>query len=163
MRRALGEAGFLLLVGIVAAGILQRARTEPLPMRVPSWVWDLEADARWVDGDGARRLYERGDVVFVDAREPVAFVLGHVPGALNVPLWSVEHLLPELMNWAGGQGILVYGDGTDPDGLDDFLLELEGKGWSAPYLLVEGWEGWRRVGGEVAVGRDGLLLETAGG
>lgn len=44
------------------------------------------------------RMLENPDAVILDVRRPDEFVLGHIPGAVNVPLADIESgNLPELM------------------------------------------------------------------
>ena len=159
-RRAAREVLLLVAAAGVAAGILQEVRTDPLPWRLPPAVWSLESGARWVEASRALELYEEPDVLFLDAREPEAFVAGHVPGALDTPPDHLRDLLGELTTWAEGQRLLVYGAADDPSPVDALLMELEDLGFGPLYVLVSGWEGWQGAGGAVETGPEGILAPS---
>jgi rhodanese-related sulfurtransferase len=46
--------------------------------------------------DEFRKLYEKGDVLVLDVRSAEAYRNGHIPGALSVPLDSVDGKTAEL-------------------------------------------------------------------
>lgn len=78
MARALQEAGFRRVSGIVAGGVAAyRAAGHPVGRQ------------HAVPADRVLRDLESGGAVLVDAREDDDWVHGHVPGSLHVPLRSV--------------------------------------------------------------------------
>jgi len=99
------------------------------------------ADAVWAIQDGAAVL---------DVREPSEFELGHVPGAVHVPLGELEARLAELPR---GRPIVTYCGAGERSTTAASLLERAGIG---PVLNLDGGFGaWKQAGNRVARRRGG--------
>lgn len=70
-------------------------------------------------------LQDSREVVVVDVREPRSFAAGHVAGAINAPLATIETRLPELMPYVKDT-ILVYGTTREESDLAAGLLVAAG-------------------------------------
>ena len=87
--------------------------------------------------------------VWIDPRTEEAFVLGHIPGALHLPLKDVATNHEQLK---GYDVIIVYGDGYhDPvaTGMSKKLLQF---GYKDVRTLQGGLRAWRDAGFEVETG-----------
>ena len=107
--------------------------------------------------EGGSWLKEARPNVWVDVRNPSKFTLGHIPGALNMPLRSVDTQWMRLEPYGA---VVVYGNTwNDPlaDALSKVLLE---KGIKHVDTLSGGWDAWEEAGGEIARGKDPELVES---
>lgn len=97
----------------------------------------------------ARRLIAAGAVV-VDARRPEDFALGHLPGAVNLPVEEFDACFAEVEHrLARGLPLLVYcggGDCTLSHELADILRQM---GFGRVEVLAGGLEAWKAAGLEV--------------
>jgi rhodanese-related sulfurtransferase len=155
--RLLIEALVLAAIGAVAGLARNAARTEPLPYDLPETLLLAESGARPVFAREALRLYEAGDFIFVDAREPEEFLAGHVAGALSLPAGRCDELYDSLRLWAGGQPLLVYAGRDNFLPADELAHRLRERGEPRVLVLAAGFEGWAAQGCPVEAGTDGIL------
>ncbi|MDX9817711.1 MAG: rhodanese-like domain-containing protein, partial [Desulfococcus multivorans] len=91
-------------------------RSDGIPL-----VGDWSADARFSDDAGeslvvsleeVRGLFERGDVLFVDARPESQYDEGHIQGALNLPFQEADGYFMDAADRLSAAGAIVtYCDG----------------------------------------------------
>lgn len=97
--------------------------------------------------------YERGEIVFVDARDPVAFRSGRLPGALGIPVDEAalhsERLKREL---SSTRVAVIYCDGPGCPLSERLASALSARGVCGMRILGEGWEGWYEAGFPVEEG-----------
>src|SRR3984957_10177462 len=112
-------------------------------------------DASWL----AARL-EAPEIVIVDPRRPMKYLSGHLPGAINIPMYQAfgadGKLLASdgLAQFIGGAGL---GDGAmpvlydSPEGQNAAMLAwiLEYLGRREVLILDAYYEHWKAGGGEV--------------
>ncbi|OYV54826.1 MAG: ArsR family transcriptional regulator [Acidiphilium sp. 20-67-58] len=97
--------------------------------------------------DLAARLRD-GLVTVLDVRPEDEFRLGHVPGALNVPLASLEQHLAALPS---GREVIAYCRGPYCVLSFEAVARLRAQGFTAR-RLVDGLPEWRAAGLPIAVG-----------
>lgn len=56
----------------------------------------VAADADRIEAQEAKRLFEKGEAIVVDVRTRSAWDLGHVTGALHIPLAEIDAHLAQL-------------------------------------------------------------------
>lgn len=95
----------------------------------------------------ARRLHE-GGVVILDVRPEDEFGMGHLPGALNIPLAHLERRLSEL---PGDQEIVAYCRGPYCVLSFEAVAALRARGFNVR-RLEDGYPEWKAAG---------LAVETA--
>lgn len=114
------------------------------------------------------------DLVLIDTRPAWRYLLGHIPGALNVGDWrdftvtvdGVPGILNEDKNFVSkqfqsmgidyGKTIVVYGDAKDPWRTDGrFFWMFERFGFERTALLDGGWNQWVKTGGAIERGKNG--------
>jgi len=94
-----------------------------------------------VRSDYIQRLIElREQVLFVDLREPSAFQMGHVPGAISLPIGELERRYGELPR-AGR--VILYCDCPAEQSAAAYGL-LRDKGYVNHAVLEDGYRGWVR-------------------
>ncbi|MBI5426920.1 MAG: sulfurtransferase [Nitrospinae bacterium] len=120
------------------------------------------------------------DRVILDTRPSWRFLLGHIPGALNVGDWrdytvtldGVPGMLNEDRNFVAqklqalgidyGKTIVVYGDARDPWRADGrFFWMFERLGFSRVGILDGGWDEWVKSGGDTERGSGKLPAPAA--
>ena len=149
----------VVILGLGAAGgwLLNTVREEPLPLDLPSAQLLTESGARIVSPGAARRLFEEGDYVFVDARPTVEYLAGHIEGALSLSTSHFDELYHELTLWSGGQPLLVYGSGAEVPVADDLARRLGEAGEEQVVIMTAGFEAWESRSYPIERGADGLL------
>jgi rhodanese-related sulfurtransferase len=123
-------------------------RRDPLPMRLPEALYQVESEARPILLPRAVRLYKEGRSVFLDARSPDEFAFGQIDGALSVPIERWQDLYPEILPWIEGQKMVVYAGAADIGPADDLAgaLLTRGQPPDSIFLYVGGMEEWLRAG-----------------
>lgn len=82
------------------------------------------------------------DLVFLDARDPLNFEAGHIPGAVNVPFFEAEKHLDKVPK---DKWLITYCacPTAEAKQLADTLLE---NGYTKVKVLQEGLDGWTGLG-----------------
>lgn len=148
------EAVFLVLVSIMAAWVVNVGRPEPLPWRGDFSARKVEEVVRKgfavVSPDEARAMLMNRSHLFVDARDPGEFAEGHIPGALNI---SEDAMIMGLDAAVSGiekaRPMVVYCGNLACPKSKDLARALEQMGFTAVWVMPEGVEGWKAVGGPV--------------
>ncbi len=150
MKDTLKQIGILLLASAVLAGAANLVHPRKIPW-VQDWSAQVEEQARdlgvpVVSLATAFELFKNREAVFIDARPEEEYFQGHVPGALSVPLSDLGNRLFDLMEF--DQKLVAYCSGRDCD--DALLLAVElKKARLDSVVLIDGFEGWKKAGGEV--------------
>lgn len=120
------------------------------------FIGDWSADARFSDDSGkslvislgeARGLFERGDVLFVDARPESEYAEGHIQGALSLPLQEADaYFMDAADRLSAAKAIITYCDGESCDLSHDLALFLKEMGMENVRVLVNGWTVWHEAG-----------------
>lgn len=93
--------------------------------------------------DEVRRLYDLNQALFIDSRHSFDFQLGHIRGAVNVPLAEFD-LRKELVGALPKDKTLVtYCDGADCNSSIELAVRLQGSGFSAVKVFFGGWHEWQ--------------------
>lgn len=140
----------IVLASLLSAGV-NSWRADGIPL-----VGDWSEEARFSDTAGesmiialkeARKLFERNDAVFLDARPPVQYAEGHIRGALNMPWPDVDRYFMELAERLdGASAIIAYCDGETCDLSHELALFLKDMGFADARVLVNGWTIWKQAG-----------------
>jgi rhodanese-related sulfurtransferase len=101
--------------------------------------------------------FVRGEALFVDARAPEFYRLGHVPGALNLPLLDFDRVFPLLRDrLLSAPQVIAYCDGAGCEmsvGLTEKLLMA---GIDRVAVFTGGMQQWKGAGQQVEVGAQGV-------
>jgi rhodanese-related sulfurtransferase/predicted transcriptional regulator len=84
----------------------------------------------------------RGDVTLLDVRPEDEFALGHLPGAVNVPLAELERRLADL---PAGRDIVAYCRGAYCVLSFEAVAALRARGFTA-HRLADGYPEWKAAG-----------------
>jgi rhodanese-related sulfurtransferase len=143
--QALREAGALLLVA-AALGFIYTAATEkglfarPLPIPPPQPA-GLLAPAM-VTRDQAQVYYNSGSAVFIDARHEFDYKLGHIRGAINIPLRMYETKKAAIDTIPKNRLLVAYCDGAECNSSIELSVKLAKDGYSDVKIFFGGWREW---------------------
>ncbi|WP_342238762.1 ArsR/SmtB family transcription factor [Inquilinus sp. OTU3971] len=85
---------------------------------------------------------EDGSVIVLDVRPEDEFALGHLPGALNIPLSALEHRLAEL---PAGREVVAYCRGPYCVLSFEAVAALRARGYLV-HRLEDGYPEWKAAG-----------------
>jgi rhodanese-related sulfurtransferase len=106
-----------------------------------------------IRGPEAKRFYDRGGLLVLDAREQVEYEEGHIRGALCAPVDDVVADLEWLDRTAADpRPIMAYCGGGDCEISLDLALEITRAGHRRVLVLLDGYGGWKEAGYPVSRG-----------
>jgi rhodanese-related sulfurtransferase len=95
----------------------------------------------------ARALFLTNGAVFIDARPAEVYRHGHIRGALNLPLESLDELPADVMAQIPPDALIItYCDGQSCPLSKEVALQLSAIGYSHVQVLVNGWSAWKDAG-----------------
>ena len=95
----------------------------------------------------AKKLWDSGVVLFLDAREPADYAAGHIGNALNLPAQSFERHFGDIAPMLTPEsGMVLYCDGVKCELGHRLQTSLRQLGYTNTYLLFNGWTAWRQAG-----------------
>ncbi|MEA4857802.1 MAG: rhodanese-like domain-containing protein [Solidesulfovibrio sp.] len=148
------ELMLILVLGVGLAVAMNMAREEPLP-----WVIDFAAlDRRealrrgleTVDAHAARIMLGKPGVVFVDARTPEEFAMGHVPGAKSLPqeaMYDDLDAAAKALKLSSDDRLMVYCGNVLCDKSKELAEALRTAGFAYVTVVTDGFDGWLAAGG----------------
>jgi len=88
---------------------------------------------------------QRSGALFVDSRHAFDFRLGHIAGAVNIPLQDSDAAIaamPEDRN----RTIVVYCDGAECNSSLELGSKFSGAGYTKVFVFFAGWTAWKGAG-----------------
>ena len=145
LRQAIREATALFLVA-AALGFIYTAATEKglfarSPVRKAALPSETQAPPM-ISRDEAWSYFQSGNAVFVDARHDFDFKLGHIKGAINVPLKDYEIRKNALSGIAPNRLIVAYCDGAECNSSIELSVKLMEDGYTNVKIFFGGWREW---------------------
>jgi rhodanese-related sulfurtransferase len=100
----------------------------------------------------ARALFDQ-NAFFVDARRKEVYAEGHIAGAFRADMESFKTSTPQ---WVSGlpkdMKLVVYCNGGDCDESEHVAQMLNASGFSAVYIIHDGFPGWKTAGHPIETG-----------
>ncbi len=127
---AIREAGILILVACALGLVYTSATEKDIPP--PSMI----------SRDEAKSFFEARTAVFVDARHDFDFNLGHIKGALNVPLKDYDLKKSALSRIPKDRLIIAYCDGAECNSSIELSVKLMKDGYKSVRIFFGGWREW---------------------
>lgn len=146
--RGVWQAGVILIVAAAMAVIVNHLRQDGLPLVVERSPEDSLVQERLgfslaVSLDEARALFFARQAVFLDARSPEVYQLGHILGARNLPWLAFDAHRGKIMaDIPKGAMIVTYCDGESCHLSEELALALFTEGYFNIRVLVNGWRRW---------------------
>lgn len=95
-----------------------------------------------IDLATARGLFESGSALFVDGRYEFDYKLGHIKGAINIPLKDFEVLRASLASLPKDKTIVTYCDGAECNSSIELAAKLFTEGFTDVRIFFGGWNEW---------------------
>ena len=96
--------------------------------------------------DEAKKLFDSGKALFIDARNVSAYVGGHVKGAVNIPLSSVPAKFEEYKATLQGKTLVTYCSGNQCKLSEKVAVKLKEAGYKNIKIYYDGWPKWSSSG-----------------
>lgn len=145
----------ILLVGSGAGFAFNALSEDGIPLRLPSRIplsdqvgWSLHMEGLRASLEEAKEGYDRRNVVFVDARPRGAYIAGHIPGAINLPVSQFRRRGREAMaDVPKDAHILTYCSGGSCQSSASLAgLLTERLGYANTRVFYNGWQAWVEAG-----------------
>ncbi|MCX7821894.1 MAG: rhodanese-like domain-containing protein [Syntrophobacterales bacterium] len=106
-----------------------------------------------IDLEKALALFYNKAAIFVDARSPIVYSMGHIPGALNIPNnGDIKQYEDLVSGFSKDSFFVVYDDGVEGGPAVEVASMLKEKGFSRVLSFPNGFSEWRVKGLPVDVG-----------
>lgn len=146
-RTALRESGMLLLAAMVLGFIYTAAMEKGIfATRQPTSISSLLSSANapvMVARDQAKAYFDGGDALFVDSRHEFDYRLGHIKGAINLPLNEYSLRKGVLAQLPKDKLIIIYCDGAECNSSIELSARLFADGFLNVKIFFGGWNEWR--------------------
>ncbi|MEJ5301056.1 MAG: rhodanese-like domain-containing protein [Thermodesulforhabdaceae bacterium] len=159
VRRTLFESGIILIVAIIVALGTNALRSDRLKIFGTDCIRQFGvcgrtiSQADTIDLEKTLALFYNKAAIFIDARSPISYAMGHIPGAVNIPNEGNYHQYEELISgFSRDSFIVVYDDGVGGSAVHDVALIFKEKGFSKVLLFSGGFTQWRNNGLPVDAG-----------
>ncbi len=103
--------------------------------------WEIE------DVKDAKKIFDSGKAVFVDARSQINFEEGHIKGAISLPVGQFELMIENFKGaYPLSQQIVTYCSGRTCDDSHRLALLLFEHGFDNISVFIDGYPGWEAEG-----------------
>ena len=157
MKRSLLQAfGIILLSGTIGLGV-NGFRPGGIPW-VENWQEkvlneQLTGGLPAVSVKEAIEAHEGDYALFVDAREPDFFKVGHIPGAINLPVKDFDGVFPTVKKrLLAAPQIITYCDGASCEMSVELTEKLLFAGLERVEIFTGGMQQWKAAGQKVVKG-----------
>lgn len=99
----------------------------------------------------AKRIYDRQDAIFVDARAQEDYEDGHIEGAVLLPVCQFEEFIDEFIEkYPFSKFIVTYCSGRECEDGHDLAQCLIEEGYENIRVFIDGYMGWKEEGYPIA-------------
>ena len=145
----LKEAGALLaaslLLGLSYNSFSEKGIFGPTQERTPvPPVSNPGVSSELIPVEVAKSLFDSGDALFVDTRHAYDFGLGHIRGAINIPLKGADMLLGTL-SVDRNKTVVVYCDGAECNSSPEVGAKFIMAGFKDVRIFFSGWRAWKEL------------------
>lgn len=107
----------------------------------------LTLDFEIPDAATALALHATGKVVFVDSRSAADYRLGHIPGAVSLPLGEFEgHIAAFQARYEPSYPVVTYCSGRRCQDSHILAQRLFDAGYESVSVFIDGYPGWTAEG-----------------
>lgn len=86
-------------------------------------------------------LYQQGNVLLIDARQPADYQAGHIPGAVNIPYDQAVSAIDSLEKMTDKSIAIAYCDGADCMASIELAQRIAFV-FEKVYTFFGGWDAW---------------------
>jgi rhodanese-related sulfurtransferase len=143
--QALREAGMILLIA-ASLGFIYTASTEkglfarraPAPPGLPAG----SQAPTMISREEAALLFTAGRALFIDARHEFDYKLGHIRGAVSIPLRMYDAKRALLDTIPKSRTLVAYCDGAECNSSIELSVKLLKDGFTDVKIFFGGWREW---------------------
>lgn len=141
------QVGGIVLIAIILGLLVNQMRHDSLAL-VAEWSPEArlasESDQDLsISLEEARGLFFSHKAIFLDARSPESYRLGHIRGARNLPLDAIQDHFDKVMaDISTNLPIIAYCDGEGCAKSKELALTLIHAGFKNVRVLTDGWALW---------------------
>lgn len=151
MRSAVREATLILLAstafGFSYSFVMHKGFFAP-PKSLPASTTAAVAP-EFISYEDAVQYFTSGAALFVDARHEYDYKLGHIKGAVNVPLQHIDVPTSPLAHLPKDTLIVTYCDGAECNSSIELAQKLAAAGFTRVKIFFGGWNEWKQHHREV--------------
>jgi len=104
-----------------------------------------EGDPPFISLDEAAARFQSSGTLFIDARDPEDYVVGHIRGSMNIPYDYIEDYYDALWSIPKDRSIVIYCSGTECE-LSLFLgRDMQYESYERVYVFYGGWREWEKA------------------
>ncbi len=129
------------MLSVAYTGLTRKGLFEPPVRTTPAVVRD-SITATFLSFDQASFLYQSARPLFVDARHEYDFSLGHIKGAINLPLADFDPASPLLRLIPRDTLLITYCDGEECNSSVALAAKLADAGYTNVRVFFGGWKEW---------------------
>ncbi len=141
LRTALGQAALIIALSAVLGFGYTAARGTGLFARAGADLAQRPAPV-FISYDEALAYFRSDTATFLDARHPFDYGLGHIKGAINIPLSEFDSSRQALQQIPKSRLIVTYCDGVECNSSIGLALKLDSAGYSRIRIFFSGWREW---------------------
>jgi rhodanese-related sulfurtransferase len=95
----------------------------------------------------AKKIYDEGKALFVDARSLENYEDGHIPGAVSLPVGHFDDRFVEFINqYSPDRPIVTYCSGRTCEDSHQLAQLLQETGFTNIKIFIDGFPGWEAEG-----------------
>ncbi len=141
VRESLVISAAALVLGFSYTFVTEKGIFAPPPEPTPSAKATVAPE--FISFEEALELHRKNEALFVDARLAYDYNLGHIPGAINVPLKDFSLELSPLASVQRDRLIVTYCDGADCNSSIELATQLSEAGFTRVKMFFGGWNEWQ--------------------
>ena len=98
----------------------------------------------------AKEIYDKGHVLFVDARSQNNYEQGHIAGAVSLPIGQFDEMIESFLSkHALDQPMVTYCSGRTCEDSHNLARLLSEAGFTDVRIFIDGFPGWEAEGYQV--------------
>jgi rhodanese-related sulfurtransferase len=141
------------VLGLLYTGVTGKGMFASGEASKPSPAAASEYAPEYIDFADAYGLFASGEALFVDTRYEYDYELGHIRGAINIPLKEYDEKKSLLSSVAKDRLIVTYCDGQECNSSLDVATKLSSEGYSDVHFFFGGWTEWQANSGPTEAGK----------
>lgn len=95
-----------------------------------------------ISSEEAQKFFEESSALFIDARHEFDFKLGHIKGAINIPLKDFDARKETLASLPKDKPVVAYCDGAECNSSIELAAKLHALGFTNVKIFFGGWREW---------------------
>ena len=142
IREAILILALAVVLGFVYTGFAGRGVFAPATPAAPATA-SQDKGSTFLTYEQAAEYFAAGTAVFIDARHAYDYNLGHIKGAVNLPLSEFDDRTAQWNAFAKNALLITYCDGEECNSSIELATKLLGAGFTNVKVFFGGWNQWK--------------------